>query len=87
MLDEYRADATWCGSCAGDGRLRCAKPAGAFYLFLDVDRRAVPDGLRTSAHLARALLDEARVAFSPGEAFDAPGFLRSVATRRSARSS
>jgi aspartate aminotransferase len=26
--------------------------------------------------LAQALLDEARVAVTPGEAFDAPGFLR-----------
>ncbi|MEO6214109.1 MAG: aminotransferase class I/II-fold pyridoxal phosphate-dependent enzyme, partial [Vicinamibacterales bacterium] len=35
-----------------------------------------PDGIRTSAQLAQALLDEARVAVTPGEAFDAPGFLR-----------
>ena len=32
--------------------------------------------LRTTAELAQALLDEARVAITPGEAFDAPGFLR-----------
>ena len=34
------------------------------------------DGIRTSAEFAEALLDEARVAVTPGEAFDAPGFLR-----------
>ena len=35
-----------------------------------------PDGIRTTADLAQALLDEARVALTPGEAFDAPGFIR-----------
>ncbi len=35
-----------------------------------------PDGIRTSAELATALLNDARVALTPGEAFDAPGFLR-----------
>ena len=34
------------------------------------------DGLRTSTDFAQALLDEARVAVTPGEAFDAPGFVR-----------
>ena len=34
------------------------------------------DGLRTTTDFARALLDEARVAVTPGEAFDAPGFVR-----------
>jgi aspartate aminotransferase len=35
-----------------------------------------PDGIRTSADLAQALLDDVRVAITPGEAFDAPGFFR-----------
>jgi aspartate/methionine/tyrosine aminotransferase len=35
-----------------------------------------PDGIRTSAALAQALLDEARIAVTPGEAFDSPGFIR-----------
>ena len=35
-----------------------------------------PDGYRTSAELATALLNDAHVALTPGEAFDAPGFLR-----------
>ena len=34
------------------------------------------DGFRTSADFAEALLNEARVAVTPGEAFDAPGFIR-----------
>ena len=34
------------------------------------------DGFRTSTEFAEGLLDEARVAVTPGEAFDAPGFVR-----------
>ena len=52
------------------------KPAGAFYMFPDVSEFLSPYGLRTSSDLANALLNEARVALTPGEAFDAPGFLR-----------
>ena len=52
------------------------KPAGAFYLFPDVSEFLSPDGIRTSGELAAALLSEAHVALTPGEAFDAPGFLR-----------
>ncbi len=33
-------------------------------------------GYRTSAEFVDALLAEARVAVTPGEAFDAPGFIR-----------
>ena len=56
--------------------VRVLKPAGAFYLFVDVSEFLSPDGVRTSADLAQALLDEQRVAITPGEAFDAPGFIR-----------
>jgi aspartate aminotransferase len=52
------------------------KPSGAFYLFPDVSDFLSPDGIRTSADLAQALLDDVRVAITPGEAFDAPGFFR-----------
>ena len=31
---------------------------------------------RTTADFAQALLDDSRVALTPGEAFDAPGFVR-----------
>jgi aspartate aminotransferase len=33
-------------------------------------------GFRTSLDFADALLEESRVALTPGEAFDAPGFIR-----------
>jgi hypothetical protein len=39
-------------------------------------RRAVADGFRTSLDFADALLEESRVAVTPGEAFDAPGTIR-----------
>lgn len=77
MLAEYRErrDAL-CEMLAGEPRLRVAKPAGAFYLFVDVSDLLAPEGVRTTADFAQALLDEARVALTPGEAFDAPGFVR-----------
>jgi len=56
--------------------LRCHKPSGAFYLFVDVSAALSLDGYRTSTDFAQALLDESRVAVTPGEAFDAPGFVR-----------
>jgi aspartate aminotransferase len=59
-----------------DPRLRCIVPAGAFYLFVDVSDVLEEAGIDNSATLAEALLDEARVAVTPGEAFDAPGFIR-----------
>jgi aspartate aminotransferase len=77
MLDEYRKRrdqlSEW---LAAETRLRMVKPAGAFYLFPDVSEFLSPDGIRTSAALAQALLDEARIAITPGEAFDSPGFIR-----------
>jgi len=80
MLDEYRKRRDqlheW---LSGDPRLRCRKPAGAFYMFVDVGdvlSGIDPDGFRTSLDFADALLEESRVAVTPGEAFDAPGFIR-----------
>jgi aspartate aminotransferase len=77
MLDEYRRRrdqlVTW---LSADPRIRLQKPAGAFYLFPDISEFLSPDGIRTSAELATALLNDARVALTPGEAFDAPGFVR-----------
>ncbi len=77
MLDEYRRRrdrlAEW---LSVDPRIRLVKPAGAFYLFPDVTEFLSPDGIRTTADLATALLNEARVAVTPGEAFDAPGSFR-----------
>jgi aspartate aminotransferase len=77
MLNEYRTRRdTLYGWLTADPRLRCCKPQGTFYLFVDVSDVLSVDGLRTTTDFARALLDEARVAVTPGEAFDAPGFVR-----------
>src|SRR6476659_866648 len=77
MLDEYRRRrdqlSTW---LAKEPRIRFVKPAGAFYLFIDVSEFLSPDGIRTAAQLAQSLLDDVRVAVTPGEAFDSPGFIR-----------
>ena len=77
MLDEYRQRRDQlCDWLAAEPRLRTSTPEGAFYLFVDVSEFLSPDGIRTTGDLAQALLDEARVALTPGEAFDAPGFVR-----------
>ena len=77
MRENYRARRDqlidWVESDLG---IRCVRPGGAFYLFLDVSQLLSPGELRTSASLAEALLREAHVAVTPGEAFDAPGYLR-----------
>ncbi len=58
----------------------CPEPEGAFYAFpsfqgaLDRDIRGVRP--RTTLELAEVILDEAKVAVVPGEAFGAPGYAR-----------
>jgi aspartate aminotransferase len=77
MRDEYRLRRDrlheW---LTADPLLRCRKPQGAFYMFVDVSRALGGHDLRTSAEFAEMLLDEAKVAVTPGEVFDAPGFIR-----------
>jgi aspartate aminotransferase len=77
MLDEYRVRRDrlyeW---LTADPRVTCRKPAGAFYLFPDISKAIAASGLKTSAEFADALLNEQKVAVTPGEAFDAPGFIR-----------
>jgi aspartate aminotransferase len=77
MLNEYRKRRDqllqW---LSADSRLEIARPAGAFYLFPDISEMLSSGGFRTSTDFAQALLDESRVAVTPGDAFDAPGFVR-----------
>jgi aspartate aminotransferase len=77
MLDEYgaRRDSVHSWLTANPA-IRCVRPKGAFYLFPDVSNLLSPRGIRTSAQFAQALLDEHRVAVTPGEGFDAPGHIR-----------
>src|SRR6185295_13822425 len=76
MLDQYRKRRDhlhdW---LTADPRVRCRKPAGAFYLFIDVSG-ALSDHMPTTTAFAQTLLEEEKVALTQGEAFDAPGFVR-----------
>jgi aspartate/methionine/tyrosine aminotransferase len=62
--------------------VRCPEPEGAFYAFPNLEgllgRPLGPAGrvASSSLDLAALVLDEARVAFVPGEAFGAPGYGR-----------
>ena len=61
---------------SADPRIHCVKPGGAFYLFPDVSALLASGGFANTTEFAQALLDQARVAVTPGEAFGAPGFIR-----------
>ena len=60
--------------------VRCPSPQGAFYVFPDfsgvLGRQWKGSPIGTSLRLAEFLLEEARVAVVPGEAFGAPGCAR-----------
>ena len=77
MLNEYRGRRDsiheWLTAHPG---IQCVKPKGAFYLFPDISGLLSPDGLKTSTDFAQALLEKEHVVVTPGEAFDAPGYLR-----------
>lgn len=77
MLNEYRGRRDniheWLTAHPG---IQCVKPKGAFYLFPDISGLLSPSGLKTSTEFAQALLEKEHVVVTPGEAFDAPGYLR-----------
>ncbi len=77
MLEEYRTrrDSIHAWLTAHPG-IQCVKPKGAFYLFPDISALLSPAGMRTSADFAQALIEKEHVVVTPGEAFDAPGYLR-----------
>jgi aspartate aminotransferase len=77
MREEYRSrrDQVWTWLTA-DPRIKCVKPAGAFYLFIDITELLAATGIKTSAEFADKLIEESYVVTTAGEAFDAPGFLR-----------
>ena len=77
MLNEYRErrDSIHGWLTAHPG-IQCVKPKGAFYLFPDISGLLSPDGLTSSTEFAQALLEKEYVVVTPGEAFDAPGYLR-----------
>jgi aspartate aminotransferase len=77
MLDEYRRRRDSIHSwLTAHPVVQCVKPKGAFYLFPNISKLLSADGPRTSADFAQALLEQEHVVVTPGEAFDAPGYLR-----------
>jgi len=60
--------------------VECAEPQGAFYAFPSVEgvlgRELRGRRPASAMELAELLLEEARVAIVPGEAFGAPGYAR-----------
>jgi aspartate aminotransferase len=77
MLEEYRRRRdsihAW---LTAHPQIRCRKPSGAFYLFPDISGLLASDGIASSNAFAQALLDHEHVVVTPGEAFDAPGYIR-----------
>ena len=78
MLAEYRRRRdnihAWLTENPG---ITCVKPSGAFYLFPNISGLlSAESGVKTSADFASALIEKEHVAVTPGEAFDAPGYLR-----------
>ena len=77
MLDEYRTRRdnihAWLTAHPG---IKCVKPKGAFYLFPNISGLLSKDVLRSSTDFAQALLEKEHLVVTPGEAFNAPGYLR-----------
>jgi aspartate aminotransferase len=77
MLNEYRIRRDnlmeW---LSVDPRVEVVKPAGAFYLFPRLTKVLESIGISSTEEFSQVLLDEARVALTAGEGFDAPGFVR-----------
>ena len=76
MRDEFRArrDRIHALLTANPG-IRCVKPKGAFYLFPNISG-LLTEAVPTSADFAQRLLEQEHVVVTPGEAFDAPGYVR-----------
>lgn len=76
MLEEYRTrrDAVH-GWLTAHPAIKCVKPRGAFYLFPDLTGLLSPE-IPTTGKFAEVLLEQSHVALTPGEAFDAPGYVR-----------
>jgi aspartate aminotransferase len=76
MRDEFRQrrDSLHAWLTANPG-IQCVKPKGAFYLFPNISG-LLTDAVKTSAEFAQQLLEKEHVVVTPGEAFDAPGYIR-----------
>ncbi len=76
---DRRRLAIWKGLDAIEG-VTCLEPEGAFYAFPSfksvLQRKVAGRTVRTTVELADLILEEAKVAIVPGEAFAAPGYAR-----------
>ena len=76
MRDEFRRrrDSIHSWLTANPG-IQCVKPKGAFYLFPNISG-VLTDAVPTALKFAEQLLEKEHVVVTPGEAFDAPGYIR-----------
>ena len=76
MRDEFRhrRDSIHAWLTANPG-IQCVKPKGAFYLFPNITG-LLTDTVDSSLKFAEQLLEKEHVVVTPGEAFEAPGYLR-----------
>jgi len=76
MRDEFRRrrDAIHGWLTAHPG-IQCVKPKGAFYLFPNISG-VLTEAVPSSLAFAEQLLEKEHVVVTPGEAFEAPGYLR-----------
>ena len=76
MRDEFRRrrDSIHAWLTTNPG-IQCVKPRGAFYLFPNISG-LLTDRVSSSLEFAAQLLEKEHVVVTPGEAFDAPGYLR-----------
>ena len=76
MRDEFRRRRdSFHGWLTANAAIQCVKPKGAFYLFPNISG-LLTDTVSTSLDFAQRLLEKEHVVVTPGEAFDAPGYLR-----------
>ena len=76
MRDEFRRRRdSFHGWLTANPGIQCVKPKGAFYLFPNISG-LLTDTVSTSLEFASQLLEKEHVVVTPGEAFDAPGYLR-----------
>lgn len=76
MRDEFRRRRdNFHGWLTANPAIQCVKPKGAFYLFPNVEG-LFTESVRSSLDFAQQLLEKEHVVVTPGEAFDAPGYLR-----------
>ena len=76
MRDEFRRRRDSIHSwLTANPAIQCVKPKGAFYLFPNISG-VLTEAVPTSLKFAEQLLEKEHVVVTPGEAFEAPGYLR-----------